>query len=75
VATQWYNRCLNQDTFFFTRITIKCDKKSGVTTFIKGEPKLIGMYDMMGRPIYNVRENEITIYLYSDGSTRKIIKK
>jgi hypothetical protein len=75
VATQWYNRCLNQDTFFFTRITIKCDKKSGVTTIIKGEPKLIGMYDMMGRPVYNVRENEITIYLYSDGSTRKIIKK
>ena len=24
VATQWYNKCLNQDTFFFTRITIDC---------------------------------------------------
>jgi hypothetical protein len=35
VATQWYNRCLNQDTFFFTRITIKCDKKSGVTLISK----------------------------------------
>jgi translation initiation factor IF-2 len=42
---------------------------------IKEEPKLIRMYDMMGRPVYNARENEITIYLYSDGSTRKIIKK
>ena len=24
VATQWYNKCLDQDTFFFTRITIDC---------------------------------------------------
>ena len=23
VATQWYNRCLDQDTFFFTRISIE----------------------------------------------------
>ena len=37
VATQWYNRCLNQDTFFFTRITIKCDKKSGVTIYLYGK--------------------------------------
>jgi hypothetical protein len=33
------------------------------------------MYDMLGRPVHNARENEITIYLYSDGSTRKVIKK
>jgi hypothetical protein len=26
---------LNQDTFFFTRITIKCDKTSGVTLISK----------------------------------------
>ena len=24
VATQWYNKCLDQDTFFLTRITVKC---------------------------------------------------
>jgi hypothetical protein len=41
---------------------------------IKSEPKLISMYDMLGRPVYNARENEITIYLYSDGSTRKVIQ-
>lgn len=35
VATQWYNKCLNQDTFFFTRITIKCDKTNGVTLISK----------------------------------------
>jgi hypothetical protein len=48
---------------------------SGIKTIIKGEPKLIRMYDMLGRPVYNVCENEVTIYLYSDGSTRKVIKK
>ena len=74
VATQWYNRCLNQDTFFFTRITIKCDKTSGVNRFIKGEPKLIGIYDMMGRPVYHIRENEVLIYIYNDGTTRKQLK-
>lgn len=31
VATQWYNKCLNQDTFFFTRITIDC--KTAKTKF------------------------------------------
>jgi hypothetical protein len=48
---------------------------SGDRTIIKGEPKVIGMYDMMGRPVDFARENEITIYLYSDGSSRKIFKK
>jgi len=74
VATQWYNKCLDQDTFFFTRISYNCNT-SGVKTIVKGEPKLMGMYDMMGRPVHNARENEITIYLYSDGSTRKVFKK
>jgi hypothetical protein len=74
IATQWYNKCLDQDTFYFTRITIKCNTSS-VRTIIKGEPKVIGMYDMMGRPVNVARENEITIYLYNDGSTRKIFKK
>jgi len=73
VATQWYNKCLDQDTFFFTRISSDCTT-SGIKTVTKGEPKVIGMFDMMGRPVNYARENEITIYLYSDGSTRKIFK-
>jgi hypothetical protein len=73
VATQWYNKCLDQDTFFFTKISYNCTT-SGVKTIIKGEPKVIGMFDMMGRPVYNARENEITIYLYNDGTTRKVFK-
>jgi hypothetical protein len=75
VATQWYNRCLNQDTFFFTRITIKkCNPTSSVDEIIKSEPKLIRMYDMMGRPVYHIRENEVLIYQYNDGTTRKVLK-
>jgi len=74
VVTQWYNKCLSQDTFFFTRITVKCNKTSNVNMIFKDEIKVIEMYDMLGRPVYNVRENEVTIYLYSDGSTRKVIK-
>jgi hypothetical protein len=74
VATQWYNKCLDQDTFFFTRISYDCTT-SGTQAILKSEPKLIGMYDMLGRPVHNARENEVTIFVYSDGTTRKIFKK
>jgi hypothetical protein len=40
----------------------------------KPEPKLVGIYDMMGRPVYHIRENEVLIYLYNDGTTRKKLK-
>jgi hypothetical protein len=73
VVTQWYNKCLSQDTFFFTRITVKCDKVTRVETIIKGEPKVIGMFDMMGRPVYNVRKEEVIIYLYDNGKTKKVL--
>ena len=72
IATQWYNKCLGQDTFFFTRITIETCTTSGVTTFIKPDAKLIGVYDMLGRPVANIRRNEVMIYVYSDGTTRKV---
>jgi hypothetical protein len=76
VVTQWYNKCLSQDTFFFTRITVNCNKVTGIETIIKGEPKVIGMYDMMGRPIIEARENEVIIYRYSNGTTiKKVIQK
>jgi hypothetical protein len=69
------NKCGGCDTSYYNFVTVTCNPTSGVDEIIKEEPKLIRMYDMMGRPVYNARENEITIYLYSDGSTRKIIKK
>jgi len=73
VATQWYNKCLNQDTFFFTRISFDC-ATTGITTFNKRDPKVIGMYDMMGRPVKYIRKDEIIIYLYDDGSTKKVLQ-
>jgi hypothetical protein len=43
---------------------------------IKGEPKLIGMFDMMGRPVIEARENEVIIYRYSNGvAIKKVIQK
>lgn len=74
IATQWYNKCLNQDTIFLNRINIKC-VTSGIKTFSKPEPKLIGVYDMMGRRVYNIRENEIMVYIYSDGTRKKVVRK
>jgi len=72
IATQWYNKCLNQDTFFLNRINIKC-VTSGVRMFSKREPKLIGTFDMLGRPVANIRKDEIMILLYDDGTKRKVV--
>jgi len=74
IATQWHNKCLNQDTLIYSRITIKCNT-SGVDQIIKPEPKLIGTYDMLGRPVEHIRKEEIMIYLYDDGTKKKIIKQ
>ena len=73
IATQWYNKCLDQDTFFFTRITIETCQTSGIQVIKKGEPKVIGVYDMMGRPVQYIRKEEIMIYLYDNGTTKKVL--
>jgi hypothetical protein len=46
---------------------------SGVRTIIKGEPKVIGVYDMMGRPVQYIRKEEVLIYLYDNGTTKKVL--
>jgi len=71
----WYNKCTGIDTWIMRKMIV-CPTKptSGITRFNKSEPKLIGVYDMLGRPVYNIRENEILIYLYSDGTRRKVYK-
>ena len=73
---QWWNKCLKQDTFMFRRLDV-CKSKSTSNTAVltRPEPKLIGMYDMLGRPVEYARENEITVFIYSDGTSRKIFKK
>jgi hypothetical protein len=76
MIAQWWNKCLKQDTFMFRRLDVcKSTPTSNTVVLNRPEPKLIGMYDMLGRPVNVARENEITIYLYSDGSTKKILKK
>jgi hypothetical protein len=74
IIAYYYNKCLGQDTVFFNRQIINCNTTS-VNVFIKPEPKLIGIYDMMGRRVYNVRENEIMVYIYSDGTRKKVVKQ
>ena len=71
---QWWTKCLRQDTFMFRRLDV-CKSKPTSNTIVltRTEPKLIGMYDMMGRPIHNVRKEEVIIYLYDDGTTKKVL--
>ena len=71
---QWWNKCLRQDTFMFRRLDVcKSGPTSNVNVLSRPEPKVIGMYDMLGRPVYNVRKEEIIIYLYDDGTTKKVL--
>lgn len=71
----WYNKCTGIDTWVMRKIDVCITPRtSNVKYFRVQEPKLIGVYDMLGRPVYNIRENEILIYLYSDGTRRKIYK-
>jgi hypothetical protein len=73
---QWWNKCLRQDTFMFRRLDVcKSGPTSNVVNLTCPEPKLIGVYDMMGRPVYYIRKNEIMIYRYDDGTTKKVISE
>jgi hypothetical protein len=73
---QWWNKCLRQDTFMFRRLDVcKRANTTSITTIIKPEPKIVAMYDMMGRRVYNVKEDELVVYIYSDGTSKKVIKK
>ena len=73
---QWWNKCLRQDTFMFRRLDVcKSRPTSNVVNLTRPEPKLIGMYDMMGRPVKNIRDEEIIIMVYDDGSKRKIVRR
>jgi hypothetical protein len=76
LVAYWYNKCSLIDTFVMRKLEI-CPKTPTLSTKIirKEEPKLIGIYDMLGRPVYNIRENEILIYVYSDGRRVKQVVK
>jgi len=76
LRSYWMNWCFNIDTIMLRRLTIDpCVtlKTEDLTINIR-EPKVIGMYDMLGRPVQHMRKDEIMILLYDDGSTKKIIQ-
>jgi hypothetical protein len=75
VIAQWWNKCIKQDTFIFRKLDIcKSGRTSSVVTFTKEEPKLIAMYDMLGRPIKDIKEGVPYIEIYDNGERRKLIK-
>jgi hypothetical protein len=67
------NKCGGCDNTYSNFVTVTCNPTSGVNEVIKSEPKVIGMYDMMGRPVYHIRKEEILIYLYDNGTTKKVL--
>lgn len=75
VVTQWYNKCLSQDTFFFTRITVKCNKVTSVRNIVKNEDlKIIGYYDMIGRKVEYMEVDKPYIIIYNNGKRQKVIR-
>lgn len=52
----------------------KSGPTSNVIVMDRLEPKLIGVYDMLGRPVKNIRKDEILIYIYDDRTSKKIIQ-
>ena len=75
VVTQWYNKCLSQDTFFFTRITVKCNKVTSVRNIVKNEDlKIIGYYDMIGRKVEYMEVDKPYIIIYNNGKRQKVMR-
>jgi len=68
------NKCGGCDTAYSNFVTVTCQPTSGVNEVIKGDPKLIGMYDMMGRPIKDIKQGVPYIEIYDNGERRKLIK-
>jgi hypothetical protein len=72
----WDHYCHGVDTNILIRFTIDpcVTLKTEDLTTTTQEPKIIGVYDMLGRPVKHIRKEEIMILLYDDGSTKKIIQ-
>jgi len=72
----WWNKCTGIDTFVMRKIEVCTNRStSGIINVLKPEPKLIGIYDMLGRRVYAIRKNEVLIYIYDDGSRKKIVQE
>jgi len=72
----WQHYCIGNDTTVFIRLTIDPCVTLKVEDLIVTyrEPKVIGMYDMLGRKIESPIANEPYIILYDNGQRRKVIK-
>lgn len=74
MIAQWWNKCLRQDTFMFRRLDVCKKTPTSITVVLtRPEPKVIGMYDILGRPVQYIRKEEIIIYLYDNGTTKKVL--
>jgi hypothetical protein len=75
IATQWYNKCLDQDTFFFTRVTVETCVTSGVKNIVSDKDvKIIGYYDMIGRKVEYMEVDKPYVIIYSNGKRQKVIR-
>jgi hypothetical protein len=74
VIGQYYNKCLNQDTVIFTRHTINCNTARVIQPNVAAST-VVATYDILGRPITEIKEGQVYIEVLNNGSRRKIIKK
>jgi hypothetical protein len=75
ITTYWQNKCSGIDTWAWNKITVCPTKRT--TSVIKLKPtdiKVIGVYDMLGRPVQYIEENQIYIYHYNNGQRRKVMR-
>lgn len=72
----WYNKCTGIDTWVMRKLDVcHIEPTNTVRYFSNKEPNLVMIYDMLGRRVTDIREGEVFIYCYDDGTRKKIIKQ
>ena len=71
-TTEEFETITDELYYVGTKFLFAWPNPSNEYMFIAGNG-LTTIYDMMGRRVYNIRKDEILIYLYDDGSTKKIL--
>jgi hypothetical protein len=75
ITTYWQNKCSGIDTWIWNKITVCPTKRTTSITKLKPtDIKVIGVYDMLGRPVQYMEENQIYIYHYNNGQRRKVMR-
>jgi hypothetical protein len=75
ITTYWQNKCSGIDTWMWNKITVCPTKRTTSVTKLKPtDIKVIGVYDMLGRPVQYMEENQIYIYHYNNGQRRKVMR-